>query len=92
MAQATGRTVDKVRAEAAERGDLGLVAEASKSRQRMMFRPAPLTVAGVFKTLKDIAMMSGQAVSRPRQRQRWCSGWGEMCRVAPLGFDVARAM
>ena len=67
MAQATGRTVDKVRAEAAEKGDLGLVAEASKTRQRMMFRPAPLTVGGVFKTLKDIAMMSGHAVS--------CAGW-----------------
>ena len=55
--------MDKVRTEAAEKGDLGLVAESSKTRQRMMFRPAPLTVAGVFKTLKDIAMMSGHAVS-----------------------------
>ncbi|XP_037094407.1 DNA ligase 1-like [Pollicipes pollicipes] len=61
VALSTGRTVDKVRAEAGERGDLGLVAEASKTRQRLMFRPAPLTVAGVFRALCQIAEMTGHA-------------------------------
>lgn len=62
LAQATGRTVDKIRQEVSERGDLGLVAEVSKSNQRVMFKPASLTVAGVFRTLKEIAQLSGHAV------------------------------
>ncbi|XP_043196469.1 DNA ligase 1-like isoform X1 [Amphibalanus amphitrite] len=86
VAQATGRTVDKVRAEAAEKGDLGLVAESSKSRQRMMFRPAPLTVAGVFKTLKDIAMMSGQASMTKKVEKM--QGLMVACRHAETRFIV----
>ncbi|XP_051943328.1 DNA ligase 1 isoform X2 [Hippocampus zosterae] len=61
VAQATGRQLDKIKAEAQERGDLGLVAESSRSNQRTMFRPASLTVGGVFKKLKEIASMSGNA-------------------------------
>ena len=38
LAQATGRAADKVKADAAEKGDLGLVAEASKSTQRTLFK------------------------------------------------------
>uniref|UniRef100_A0A8C9VM54 DNA ligase n=1 Tax=Scleropages formosus TaxID=113540 RepID=A0A8C9VM54_SCLFO len=61
VAQATGRQLDKIKAEAQEKGDLGLVAESSRSNQRMMFTPANLTAAGVFSKLKDIANMSGNA-------------------------------
>ncbi|XP_061551059.1 DNA ligase 1 isoform X1 [Phycodurus eques] len=61
VAQATGRQLDKIKAEAQERGDLGLVAESSRSNQRTMFRPASLTVDGVFKKLKEIAGMSGNS-------------------------------
>uniref|UniRef100_A0A3Q2YXR2 DNA ligase n=1 Tax=Hippocampus comes TaxID=109280 RepID=A0A3Q2YXR2_HIPCM len=61
VAQATGRQLDKIKAEAQERGDLGLVAESSRSNQRTMFRPASLTVGGVFKKLKEIASMSGNS-------------------------------
>lgn len=55
--------MDKIKAEAQEKGDLGLVAESSRSNQRMMFQPASLTAGGVFKKLKEIASMSGNSVS-----------------------------
>ncbi|KAJ8268536.1 hypothetical protein COCON_G00137080 [Conger conger] len=61
VAQATGRQLDKIKAEAQEKGDLGLVAESSRSNQRMMFVPASLTAAGVFAKLKDIAKMAGNS-------------------------------
>ncbi|XP_069564971.1 DNA ligase 1 isoform X2 [Brachyistius frenatus] len=61
VAQATGRQLDKVKAETQERGDLGLVAESSRSNQRMMFQPASLTAGGVFRKLKEIANMSGNS-------------------------------
>lgn len=59
IAQCTGRTMAQVKADCNSMGDLGLVAEQSKSNQRVMFQPAPLTVRGVFDKLKDIAQMSG---------------------------------
>uniref|UniRef100_A0A8C6SBN2 DNA ligase n=1 Tax=Neogobius melanostomus TaxID=47308 RepID=A0A8C6SBN2_9GOBI len=62
VAQATGRQLDKIKAEAQEKGDLGLVAESSRSNQRMMFQPASLTALSVFKKLKEIAAMSGNSV------------------------------
>lgn len=37
LAQATGRAADKVKADAAAKGDLGLVAETSKGTQRTLF-------------------------------------------------------
>ncbi|XP_039292193.1 DNA ligase 1 isoform X2 [Nilaparvata lugens] len=61
IAQSTGRTLAQIKADVANTGDLGIVAEQSRSNQRMMFRPAPLTVPFVFDKLKDIAQMSGQA-------------------------------
>uniref|UniRef100_A0A8C2D9A1 DNA ligase n=1 Tax=Cyprinus carpio TaxID=7962 RepID=A0A8C2D9A1_CYPCA len=55
------RQLDKIKAEAQEKGDLGLVAESSRSNQRMMFAPANLTAGGVFNKLKEIANMSGNS-------------------------------
>lgn len=57
-----GRQLDKIKAEAQEKGDLGLVAESSRSNQRMMFQPASLTAGGVFRKLKEIASMNGNSV------------------------------
>lgn len=62
IAQSTGRTVAQIKADAQAAGDLGIVAEQSKSNQRMIFQPARLTVRGVFDKLTEIAKMSGQAV------------------------------
>ncbi|KAG7319695.1 hypothetical protein KOW79_016838 [Hemibagrus wyckioides] len=61
VAQATGRQLDKIKTEAQEKGDLGLVAESSRSNQRMMFAPANLTAVGVFNKLKEIGNMSGNS-------------------------------
>lgn len=58
---ATGRSMAKIKADYEEVGDLGTVAQASKSTQRMMFQPKPLTVVSVFKTLKDIAALTGHS-------------------------------
>ncbi|GBM89642.1 DNA ligase 1 [Araneus ventricosus] len=59
VAQATGRTVDKIKAEVVVKGDLGLVAESSRGNQRIMFAPPKLTVSSVFSKFKEIAKMSG---------------------------------
>ncbi|XP_066250298.1 DNA ligase 1 isoform X2 [Euwallacea similis] len=61
IAQSTGRTVNQIKSDAQQSGDLGIVAEQSKSNQRMIFKPARLTVKGVFDKLKEIAQMTGHA-------------------------------
>ncbi|KAL0609810.1 DNA ligase 1 [Plecturocebus cupreus] len=58
-----GRQLESVRAEAAEKGDVGLVAENSRSTQRLMLPPPPLTASGVFTKFRDIARLTGSAVS-----------------------------
>ncbi|XP_057372551.1 DNA ligase 1-like [Daphnia carinata] len=63
IAQATGRTADKVKADVSAKGDVGLVAEASKSTQKTLFifRPAILTVNSVFSKLTEVAVMTGNS-------------------------------
>ena len=67
IAQTTGRSMAQIKTDAKSSGDLGIVAEQSKSNQRMMFVPAALTVNGVFLKLKDISKMSGNSVTFFRQ-------------------------
>ncbi|XP_064462893.1 DNA ligase 1-like isoform X2 [Ornithodoros turicata] len=62
LAEATGRTPDKIKAEVTVKGDLGLVAESSRSNQRIIFAPAPLVMSNVFAKLKSIAQMTGNMV------------------------------
>lgn len=64
IAQCTGRTLAQIKADVQEVGDLGIVAEGSRSNQRTMFQPAPLTVLVVYSKLKEIAQMTGHAVIR----------------------------
>jgi DNA ligase-1 len=63
IAQSTGRTIAQIKSDANATGDLGIVAEQSRSNQCTIFQPANLTVQSVFSKLKDIAQMSGQSVS-----------------------------
>ncbi|XP_053674586.1 DNA ligase 1 [Anopheles nili] len=59
IAQCTGRSLAQIKTDAQATGDLGLVAEQSKSSQHLMFRPTPLTVEAVFGKLREIASMTG---------------------------------
>lgn len=67
LAQATGRKEAIIKKEYEESGDLGVVAAQSRATQRTMFAQAALTIAGVFKTFKDIATAGG-ANSQERKR------------------------
>ncbi|XP_022755570.1 DNA ligase 1-like isoform X4 [Durio zibethinus] len=55
LAEACGRTESQVKSQYKEKGDLGLVAQASRSSQSMMRKPDPLTVVKVFDTFRLIA-------------------------------------
>uniref|UniRef100_A0A8V0XPV3 DNA ligase 1 n=1 Tax=Gallus gallus TaxID=9031 RepID=A0A8V0XPV3_CHICK len=63
LAQATGRQLAQIRSEAQDKGDLGLVAESSRCTQRTVVPPAPLSASGVLGKLREMAAMSGNAVS-----------------------------
>ncbi|KAJ3361506.1 tRNA ligase [Allomyces javanicus] len=59
IAEATGRTLQKIKADLGTVGDLGTVAQQSRGHQSTMFQPKPLLVPRVFKTLKEIAKITG---------------------------------
>ncbi|CAG9804144.1 unnamed protein product [Chironomus riparius] len=59
IAQTTGRSLQQIKSDSQQIGDLGVVAERSRSNQRMMFTPTPHTVESMFNKLKSIAKMSG---------------------------------
>ncbi|XP_050429038.1 DNA ligase 1 [Adelges cooleyi] len=62
IVQTTGRSMAQVKIDVSKTGDLGTVAEKSKSNQKTMFKPARLTVKTVFNKLKEISEMTGHAV------------------------------
>ncbi|GJJ79072.1 DNA ligase 1 [Entomortierella parvispora] len=66
IAESTGREMKKIKADYAEIGDLGIVAMNSRSNQPTMFKPKALTIPHVFKTLKDIASLSGNSSQKQK--------------------------
>lgn len=60
LAEAYGRKEEHVKKDLKELGDLGLVAKASRSSQKMMFKPKPLTISRVLSTFRTIAKESGK--------------------------------
>ncbi|XP_023564317.1 DNA ligase 1 [Octodon degus] len=89
VAQATGRQLESVRAEAAEKGDVGLVAENSRSTQRLMLPPPPLTTSGVFSKFQDIARLTGNASMT--KKMDIIKGLFVACRHSEARF-IARAL
>lgn len=61
IANATGRPISSIKSDFETHGDLGSVAQLSRSNQSTMFKPKRLTCVAVFKILKDIATSSGQS-------------------------------
>ncbi|CAO3596049.1 unnamed protein product [Absidia cylindrospora] len=61
IARSTGRSMKVLKDDYTTIGDLGTVAKNSKGSQRTLFKPKPLTTGHVFKTLKEIARLSGQS-------------------------------
>ena len=61
IAEATGRTLDKVKADLKTHGDLGLVAQRSKGTQKSLGTLKKLSVTTLFAALKQIAEFSGSS-------------------------------
>ena len=62
IAESSGRSLAQIKSDLEKTGDLGDIAQRSKGAQPTMFKPLPLTVPGVFNSLKEIATTSGPAV------------------------------
>jgi DNA ligase-1 len=60
VSESTGRSLQHIKSDQNEVGDLGLVAAKSRSKQPTMFKPKALTIAGVHKGLLTIAKIEGQ--------------------------------
>ncbi|KAF2145610.1 uncharacterized protein K452DRAFT_283961 [Aplosporella prunicola CBS 121167] len=60
IGETTGRSLQVIKTDQNEIGDLGLVAAKSRSNQPTMFKPKPLTVRGVHEGLLTIATIEGQ--------------------------------
>lgn len=59
IGETTGRSLQVIKNDQKEIGDLGLVAVKSRSTQPTMFKPKPLTVQGVHNGLMGIATVTG---------------------------------
>lgn len=59
IGETTGRSLQVIKADQKDIGDLGLVAVKSRSTQPTMFKPKPLTVRGVHQGLMSIATVTG---------------------------------
>ncbi|KAJ5151225.1 DNA ligase 1 [Penicillium canariense] len=59
IGESTGRSLQVIKTDQHEIGDLGLVAAKSRGNQPTMFKPKPLTVRGVHEGLLGIAKVQG---------------------------------
>ncbi|KAF8857126.1 DNA ligase [Acephala macrosclerotiorum] len=64
IGESTGRSLQVIKQDQKEIGDLGLVAVKSRANQPTMFKPKPLTVRGVHKGLMDVATTSGNGAQQ----------------------------
>lgn len=66
VAECCAMTEARVRDLYQKTGDLAEVAQNSKKNQATLVKPKPLTVQRVFRTMKEVALMSGKDVVRRR--------------------------
>nr|CAH8868726.1 unnamed protein product [Trichobilharzia regenti]CAH8868728.1 unnamed protein product [Trichobilharzia regenti] len=66
LAATTGVGIEHIRSSLKKHGDLGVVAETIRSRQKILSAPKPLTISVVFSKLKDIASMSGNSAQNKK--------------------------
>ena len=59
IGETTGRSLQVIKADQKDIGDLGLVAVKSRSTQPTMFKPKPLTIRGVHQGLMNVATVTG---------------------------------
>eukprot|EP00939_MAST-03C_sp_MAST-3C-sp1_P002653 g2653.t1 len=59
IVKSTGRSTKQVKADYDKQGDLGIVAEQSRSSQKTLFTPKPLKLRQVYQAFRDIAAISG---------------------------------
>ncbi|KAI5781254.1 hypothetical protein EDC01DRAFT_666862 [Geopyxis carbonaria] len=59
IAESCGRSMQKLKEDQKEIGDLGEVAMKSRNTQKTLFAPKPLTIKGVHATFKEIALIKG---------------------------------
>eukprot|EP00191_Tetraselmis_sp_GSL018_P013531 CAMPEP_0177586320 /NCGR_PEP_ID=MMETSP0419_2-20121207/5006_1 /TAXON_ID=582737 /ORGANISM="Tetraselmis sp., Strain GSL018" /LENGTH=1454 /DNA_ID=CAMNT_0019076197 /DNA_START=342 /DNA_END=4706 /DNA_ORIENTATION=+ len=67
VVEATGTTRQRLRELYRDLGDLGDVAQSCRRNQVMLARPAPLTIRGVYSTLRKIALEKGSGSGARRQ-------------------------
>jgi len=60
IGESCGRSMERIREDQRECGDLGLVAMKSRNKQLTIFPPQPLTIAVVHKGLLNIAKVKGE--------------------------------
>lgn len=62
ISAATGRPPQSIKVDYETEGDLGIVAQASRTTQKTLFKPKVLSLKAVFDALKEIAHISGGSV------------------------------
>lgn len=60
IGESCGRSLQKIKEDQKEIGDLGMVAMKSRNNQKTLFKPQPLTVKSVHKGLLEIATIKGE--------------------------------
>jgi DNA ligase-1 len=88
VSETCGRSVAAIKADMEEVGDLGEVAMASRTKQVTLSKPKPLQVRGVYKTLKEIALTSGQGRQDQADARRRAGEGGTVHRPLAPGQDA----
>ncbi|XP_053991130.1 DNA ligase 1-like [Hylaeus volcanicus] len=64
-----GRSEKSVKADLMKHEDLGRVAELSRSKMRVLFRPRPLTISSVFSELRNLSDISGTTAQTKKKEK-----------------------